>query len=131
MDYPALFFLAVVPFCFLAQPTIANFENTMMPLQSSLFIFILLVSLAFSLKRKDLLKPKFTLLAFLIVAMLNISSVQTYLMIALLIVAYAMIESEYAWVALGLALSIQQELWLPVLLLLAYSANNQGMRKGS
>jgi hypothetical protein len=52
-------------------------------------------------------------------------------MIALLIVAYAMIDSKYAWVVLGLAISIQEELWLPMLLLVAYSANNQGIRRGA
>lgn len=131
MDYPALFFLALVPFYFLAQPTIVNFINAMLPLQASLFILVLLVSFAFSLKRKELLKPKFTLLAFMIVAMLNISSINTYLMIALLVVGYAMLDSKYVWVVLGLALSMQEELWLPVLFLIAYSFNNRGIRRGA
>jgi hypothetical protein len=131
MDYPALFFLTLLPFYFFAQPTLEGFRTTMIPLEASAFIFILIVSLAFVLERKELSRPRITLLAFTVIAMMIVSSINTYLMIAILLIGYVKLESKYSWIVLGLGLAIQEELWLPVLFLIAYSFNNQGLRKGA
>jgi hypothetical protein len=129
MDYPALFFLAFVPFYFAASPVIGNLNNIFMPLQSCVFMFILVATIALSLEKKYLSVPNLGLLTLFMFAILDISSITTYLMLALMILAYTRIESKYAWIILGICASIQEELWLPVLLLLVYSANRQGIKK--
>jgi hypothetical protein len=131
MDYPALFFLLFIPFYFTAAPTLQNLNALYMPMQFIVFIFIFLVTFAYLLDKKDLKRPNLLLLAFSIYAIINISSVTTYVMLALLMFAYARIDSKYAWVFLGLCASIQEELWIPVLLLLAYSFNNHGLKRGA
>ncbi len=130
MDYPALFFLTFVPFYFAAQPTIQNLNTVYLPLQFCAFLFILIAVFAYLSKEKQMLKPQLTLIVLFILAATELSSLTAYLMLALMLLAYAKIESRYAWLFLGLCVSIQEELWLPVLFLLAYSLNTQGLRQG-
>ncbi len=130
MDYPALFFLLFIPFYFFAPPTIPSLNSVYLPLQTVVFLFILLITIAYSFAKRDLPRPKLALFAFSIFAIVNISSITTYVMLVFLILAYTKIDSKYAWFFLGLCVSIQEELWLPVLFLIAYSANNQGLRRG-
>lgn len=132
MDYPALFFLTLAPFYFVSAPTLQNVGGIDLPLQAAVFIFALLAVFAFTMKKEDLLKPRITLLAlFAIVPIYYISSITTYLMLALLLLAYAKIDSRYAWLPLGLCLSLQEELWLPVIFLIAYSLTRQGVRRAA
>ncbi len=131
MDYPALFVLSFVPFYALAQPTLYSLEHVYMPAESIVFIFIMLLAIWSSIDDKDPLRPRYLLmgaLIFLIPGMLL--SLQVYLMLAIMVVAYARLESRSAWLFLGLALSMQQELWFAVILMLLYSFNTYGMRKG-
>ena len=51
-------------------------------------------------------------------------------MLAMIILAYVKLDSEYSWVLLGICLAMQELLWLPVMLLLAYKTVNSGVRKG-
>jgi hypothetical protein len=131
MDYPALFFLAAAPFYFLSQPTVANLGAVDFTAQAAVFIFIMLMALAFALDRKELLRVRLTVLAFFMIALINIASTATFLMIALLLLSYAKLGSRYAWIPLGLCLAMQEELWLPVLFLLIYSFNNEGFRNAA
>src|SRR5271157_1656231 len=131
MDYPALFFLSFVPFYFASQPTLQNLGTVDLPLQAAAFVFVLLVVFGFVIEKDDLLKPKFLLLASLAFPLAYVSSVTTYLMLALALLAYAKMDSKYAWLPLGLCLAIQEELWLPVLFLFAYSLNRHGIRRGT
>ncbi len=131
MDYPALFVLSFVPFYALAQPTLYNLEHVYMPAESIVFIFVMLLAIWNSIDDRDPLRPRYLLmgaLIFLIPGMLL--SLQVYLMLAIMVVAYSRLESRSAWLFLGLALSIQQELWFAVILMLLYSFNTYGMRKG-
>lgn len=131
LDYPALFMLAFTPFYFLSTPTMANLGAVDSTAQAAVYIFAMLMALAFCLDSKELLHPRLTMLAFFIIAIVNIASITTFLMIALLIVAYARLSSRYSWIPLGLCLAIQEELWVPVILLLIYSVNNEGMKAGA
>ncbi len=130
MDYPALFFLAFVPFYFAAQPAIASLDSVYMPLQFTIFLFLLLLVFARSLKHRQLMRPSITFLLIFVLAAISLTSATVYLMLALMLLAYTEIDSKYAWIFIGLCLSIQQELWLPAVLLLAYSFNSRGMRRG-
>jgi hypothetical protein len=131
MDYPALFFLTFAPFYFASAPTVQNLGAVDMPLQATAFVFVLLIVFAFVIREEDLLAPKFLLLASLAMPIAYVTSTTTYLMLALILLAYAKIDSKYAWIVLGLCLSLQEELWLPVLFLFAYSVNRHGIRKGA
>ncbi|MEM4071942.1 MAG: hypothetical protein QXL63_01185 [Candidatus Micrarchaeaceae archaeon] len=127
MDYPALFFLSYLPFYYLG-PSMSSLKHTL-AYAAGVFILLLMLSVAFSVDKKHLAKPSFAILIFLAIAAQSIASVTTYLMLAIIIFAYAKLDSRYSWLLLGVALSMQEELWLPVLFLLAYSIN-KNPRKG-
>lgn len=131
LDYPALFVLSTLPFYVTAPQTLAGFGNVASVREASVFLFILLLSIAFSLDRKDLAGPKLALMAFFIIAIWQIAAITTYLMLALLVIAYMKMDSEYAWIPLGLCASIQEELWLPVFFLLVYSIGSLGLKRGA
>lgn len=130
MDYPALFFLSFAPFYFASPPTLQNLGTVDLPLQAAAVVFVMLVVFGFVIEKDDLLRPKFLLLASLMFPLAYVSSITTYLMLALILLAYAKIDSKYAWLPLGLCLSLQEELWLPALFLFAYSLNRHGIRRG-
>lgn len=130
MDYPALFFLSFLPFYFASQPTLHNLSTIDLPLQAVFFIFLLLIALAASLKKKYLAMPSVFLFVFFVLAVSSVLSIATYLMLALLLLAYRFVDSKYSWLVLGICLSLQEQLWLPVLFLIVHSANNRGIRRG-
>ncbi len=130
MDYPALYFLSFVPFYFLSSPTLHNLGHIDMNVQTSIFLALLLLAVILVTERKRILEFRFEVILFLALALGTVASVTTFLMLALIIIAYAKIKSKYAFIPLGLALSIQQQIWLPVALLLLYSFNNYGWRQG-
>jgi hypothetical protein len=130
LAYPALFFLSFVPFYFVSAPTIQNLMAIDLPLEAAVFSFLLMVALAFVLEKKELINPRLSLIVLFVFAITNTASVTVYLMTALLLLAYSLLDSKYSWLLLGLCLSIQEELWLPVLFLIAYSMNNKGIRGG-
>lgn len=129
-NYPSLYLLTFIPFYFLSQPTPANLVNIDLAAQEMLFIFIALFAVALVIEKEALKKPSYALIFFVIIALSYISSIATYLMFALLVLAYAKLESRYSWVFLGLCASLQEQLWVPVLLLIIYSFRNEGGKKG-
>ncbi len=130
MDYPALYFLSLAPFYFASAPTLYNLGHTDLGLDASISIVILLIAMAFSTDKKKILGFRFEIVVFLSLALSTVASIATFLMLGLIILAYAKLESKYAFVPIGLALSMQQEVWLPAVLLLLYSLNNYGWKKG-
>lgn len=130
VTYPSLFFLTFVPFYFLSPPTIQNLENIDLTTQASVFIFILLVVIYSMIEKKNILRPRYMLYVFLALFLSNIVSVATYLMLAVILLAYWKLDSRYSWIILGVAVSLQEELWIPAVLLIAYSFNSYGFRKG-
>lgn len=130
MDYPALYFLSALPFYFVSQPTLANFMLKDMNVQALTSLFVMLLAIVLLVDKRHLKKPPYGLLAILFLAIPVITSVQTYLMFALLAIAYAKIDNRYSWVFLGIAASIQEELWMPVILLIVYSFVNRGIGTG-
>jgi hypothetical protein len=131
LNYPALFMFANLPFYFITKLTTYNLEYLTVPIQEFVFLFILLVVIAFSVEKKHIKSPPFVLMIFLILLFANIASITTYLMLALLILAYKYTGTKYSWVLFGLCLAIQELLWVPIILLLVYSANNYGFKKAS
>ena len=133
MDYPDLYFLSSAPFYLWAE-NIMELRNVYMPLQSAALTFLLLLVLAYFIQAdRSASFPKFSvaLLLFITIMLVNVASLTTYLMLAVILFAYAKIESKYAFLLLGVACSIQEELWLPAVFLIAYSANNLGIKRGT
>ncbi|MDE1824797.1 MAG: hypothetical protein KGH61_00900 [Candidatus Micrarchaeota archaeon] len=130
LNYPSLYLLSLAPFYFASPPTLQNLSGIDLKLQTAAFLLLLLLAIAFSLGNKVLAKPQFALMFFIAAAVGHVASITTLLMLALLVVAYSRLESKWSWLLLGLCISIQEELWLPVLLLIAYSFNNYGLGKG-
>jgi hypothetical protein len=130
LNYPALYLLSYVPFYFASSPTVFNIDNHIAPLQAAVFLLTLLFVIAFAIDKKYLKSPLYGLLIMLPFLFLSVASLTTYLMLALLIIAYVKTGSRYSWIFFGLCISIQELLWVPIILLLAYTINNYGFKKG-
>ena len=130
MDYPALFFLSSYPF-YLAFPYgMTSLDKVITPLTNAIWAFLLVVVLAFCLPKEELLKPKFALIVFVALVFLSKTSPVVILGSALLILCYQKLDSRYSWAFIGLAVSLQEQLWFPCVLLLLYAFNNTGYKKG-
>jgi len=131
VTYPALYWLSGLPFYLLIRPNAYNLGQTLLPAEAGVFIFFLIVVTTYAFKEKRRSGFSLAILAFLSLALGITPSITAYLMLTLIIFAYLKIESRYAFILLGLSLSLQEELWLPVMFLLIYSFNNYGLRKGT
>ncbi len=129
MDYPALFFLSYLPFYAISKVFPALGLD--LGLYAAVSLIILMAIASFFVKKEYLTKPIFGLLIIFAIGISYIASIATYLMLALLIVAYVKIDKNYAGILIGAGAAIQQEIWIPLLLLIIYSFNNYGYRKGA
>lgn len=129
-NYPALFLYTFVPFYFASAPSIHNLGHVDLVVQAACFIMIAILTVAFSLDKKWLRRPIWGPIFFLSYELGAIASVTTFLMFALLVLAYSRLNTKYSWLFLGLCLAIQEQLWIPIIFLMLYSLNNHGLRKG-
>ncbi|MDE1846767.1 MAG: hypothetical protein KGH52_01780 [Candidatus Micrarchaeota archaeon] len=130
LNYPSLYLFAFLPFYFAGPPTLQSLINTDLQTQASVYLLLLLFTIAAVVDKKFLEKPNYGMLIFLALSLAYVSAITNFLMLALLILAYVKLRSRYAWVLLGLCASIQELLWFPIVMLLLYSVNNYGARKG-
>ena len=128
-NYPALFLFSSLPF-YLASSGSRFPVMFFTELQVGAFLLFLLLVISHYLGRDYYKKPLIGAAFFAAFLMGAMSSPVDLLMLALIILAYVKLESRYSWVFLGLCLALQQLLWLPVALLVIYSINNEGWRKG-
>lgn len=128
-DYPALYFLVGMPFYLITQSSSTTINPNFQQLQFIADTIILIVTYALLYKEKRDLKPKYFAYALLSIMMLSISSPIIFLMLALILILYSDLGNRYSWLFLGLAASLQQQLWPIVLLFIAYSFNTYGKRK--
>ena len=129
LNYPAGFLFANLPFYLLSNALHGRFIFAT-KLEVGIFLLILLLVISKYSSNNSYKKP---LLGLPIIIALLLGSVSTpfeLLMLAFLIFAYAKIESRYAWLILGVCASLQELLWLPVILLIAYKASKEGLREG-
>ena len=129
MDYPFLYFLVQAPFYFLIHST-KQIAGTYM--SSEGFIFTLLLLFSYMLiagKIKDA-RPNYLFYISLGLFNLDLPSMIIFLMLALVILLYSDIGRKYEWLILGLAVSLQEQLWFMALLFIAYSANTYGKERG-
>lgn len=130
LSYPALYMLSFLPFYLSSQPTPQNFDLNDTNAQYVLFIFIALVAIVMALDKEYLKKPIYVLLIFFSFFMLTITSTVAYLLLPVLLLAYLKIGSKYAWLFIAICASFQELLWIPAVLLILYSANNYGIKRG-
>ncbi|HUC38801.1 MAG TPA: hypothetical protein VL944_01590 [Candidatus Acidoferrum sp.] len=130
LDYPALSFIFSAPFAALFQTGISSgsYQGAALDLGVSAAILILLFGKMMKYDGKG--PPVVVLVAFLLI-FTDFASFLNFLMMALLLYAFYKTDCKYLWVVLGLAASLQEEMWIPVILLLLYSFRNYGIRKGA
>jgi hypothetical protein len=131
MDYPALYFLPLILVYPLAQFSVYSISHVYFPVSFGIFILALLFVMAYSSDIKYLSKPNLVAYAFAIFAVTMSSSVVAFLMLAILVLAYMKIESKYLFILLGIVASMQELLWVPVLLFLVYVFNTKGAKSGT
>ena len=131
-QYPALYLFAVLPFYLFSngKSITLNSMQLALGLEAGTYLTLLIFVVAIVIDRKKVAKPQYWLIIFLGVGVSHIASINTYLMLVLIFAAYAKIDKPYAFAILGLALALQEELWIPVVLLIVYSFRSYGMRFG-
>ena len=130
LDYPALFMLSGWPFYSIfggTQANILDYGNATGYLAMfllSLFVFGAVTGKK-ALADMKIMAP--IIFVFLLYS-LQIVSFQYSIAIMLLILTVKYIDSKYVFILLGLAASLQELLWVPVILALAYLAATKGLR---
>jgi hypothetical protein len=123
MDYPDLYFLFLAPFYALASPSIYAYSHVYMLYSYAIFMLAFLVALVYAIDKNYIKSPNYWIIIFAAMFMIYLSSVVDFLMFAVLLFAYRYIDNKYAFMLLGLAASFQEELWIPVVLLIALRFN--------
>ena len=131
LNYPALFFLVSVPFAIISKAGLYNFQYTGMFVDIVLFSVIMVFAVTYSIKREHLKLPPVILILFLLLSISFVSSFVNFLMFGLLTFAFYKSGSKYVWILLGICASLQEQLWIPVLLLIIYSFSNHGSKRGA
>jgi len=125
LDYPALFSLVDIPFIILPLKI-----GLILKLQVFVFLYLLFLTIGYLAKEEETIKPSFLILTGILVSLFVLSSSIQALMLLLILLAYSKSSTRYGWLFLGLAASIQEMLWLPVLLLILYTFSSFGFKKG-
>jgi uncharacterized membrane protein len=125
LDYPALFALVEVPFSIL---NLGVQQTT--KLQVLISTIILFMSIGYLAKKEEIEKPSYIIIIGILVALLVISSTIEALMLSIMLFAFSKSGSKYGWLFMGLAASIQEMLWVPVLFLILYTFEKFGYKQG-
>lgn len=131
MDYPALYFIVQTPFYLLSNTSLQYLQSSFFNYQMFAFFLLLLLSYALVKGRKwnsglDLL----VIILLTVTTLFYLTSMIVYLMLALIVLMYSNLANKYSWLILGLMASLQEQLWIIVLLFIAYSFNNYGAKRG-
>jgi uncharacterized membrane protein len=130
MGYPALYFIVQVPFYLISNTSLQYIPSGFLHYQDFVFFLLLLLSYLLVNGRKQNSGPDFLAIVALALTSLWLSSTIVYLMLALVVLMYSDVAKKYSWLILGLMVSLQEELWIMALLLIAYSFNSYGARRG-
>ncbi|MCL5404225.1 MAG: hypothetical protein M1125_00075 [Candidatus Marsarchaeota archaeon] len=129
-DYPALYLLSAIPFYIALHGTpgsIITYGNTAAYV---VFMFMAIFAFAYAISKDNLKRIAYIApaIALYVMVFLQIASTQYLLMLALLIIMLLEIDSKYVWVWMGLAASLQEILWVPIVLAVAYIYSRHGAK---
>jgi hypothetical protein len=132
LGYPAAYMYANIPFYFLSHFNLANAAAIDFKAEAVSYIFLLMLVVYYLDKRNAGrgFIPNVYAMLFLVPVLIGALSMVTFLMLAVILMAYFKIDKWYAFLLLGFAAALQEELWIPVLLLIIYYFYARGMRKG-
>ncbi len=129
-NYPALYFIVAVPFYLFSLPTIYNISHIGVKIEVSIFIFLLVSGIAILLNEKKLRGFDFGFIAMFVFMLSTVTSPVDYLVLLFLVISYVKLDSQYSFIPLGIAASLQEEAWIPIILMLVYALNREGLLKG-
>ena len=131
MDYPSLYFLVQIPFYVLIRQPPQQLAGDFMHAEGFAFTLILLISyVIFQGKKRDV-RPNYAFYIALGLFSIYMPSMIILLMLAVVIMLYSKAADKYEWLILGIAVSLQEQLWFMALLFIAYSFNAQGKKRGA
>lgn len=132
LDYPILFVLMMAPFYYFAHGSAGAIMSSANAAAYLAFIIIAIVIFAASVEKSKLAGFKALIPTLLVISLffVQIPSVEYSIMLVLLALVFYSIDKWYAFVFLGVAASVQELLWVPVLLAVVYIFADRGFRAG-
>jgi len=132
LDYPAIFVMIMAPFYNIYSGSAGSVLSSGNSLAYLVFLIISLFAFASLINKKTVGNFKILIPTMLVFIMyfVQILSVQYMLMIITLMLVFYSIDKWYAFAFIGIAISMQELLWIPSLLVLVYIASTKGITKG-
>ncbi len=130
VDYPALSFLVFAPFAALSSIGL-GFTYSGINVLNVILTLLLVFVIAFIVEPDALRRPPVIMLVFLLAFLAVYASLIDFIMLAVVLLAFYFIDNKYLWILLGIAASLQEQLWIVVILMLAYSFRAHGAKRGS
>lgn len=133
LDYPALFMLSLAPFYYLAHGAASSILYSANSEAYLIFLMLAILCFAAAVSKQRLKNFKMLLPAVFVFVLyfVQILSVQYLIMAIALIAVFYSIDKWYAFLIFGIAASLQELLWIPILFALAYVASAKGIVKGA
>ena len=133
LDYPILFVLVLAPFYYLAHGTASSVIYSANSEAYLIFLVLVILSFAAAVSKQRLKNFKSILPAIVIFLLyfVQILSVQYLIMAIAMIALFYSIDKWYAFAIFGIAASLQELLWVPILFALAYIAAKNGIIRGA
>jgi uncharacterized membrane protein len=129
-SYPALYILVQVPFFMLAVPSYNLLGPLGMPLEYIAFFAVLVYAYYLFVKEHHMTLPSYSALMLYCITFLVFSSTVIILALALMTFLYTSWGKRHAWLLLGLLASLQQQMWIFVVLYIAWVYGLKGWRSG-
>lgn len=118
--YPALYLLVQIPFFAMFPFSQPNLAHLVMPAQYMAFFALFLLAYYLLASERKNQMPTYSAIMLVCLAALTFSSVILLLMLTLIVLLFTDIGRKWTWLILGIMASLQQELWVLVVLFIAY-----------
>lgn len=131
IDYPALYFLVQVPFYLAFNQGYTNINGLFMHAQIFVYFIVLLLVMSLIIRKDKPFSANFA--AYVLIGMLlsALTSMVVLLMLSTVLMLYTDIGKKYGFLFIGIAASMQEQLWPFCMLFLLYYLNNYGLREGA
>lgn len=128
-SYPALYFLIQAPFFALLHANASQIGTKIMPLEYSAYFVLFLAACYMLMKNKRAGLPVYSAIVLAALSFITFSSTVIIVMLALCLILFSEFGYRHSWLVLGLMASLQQQLWILVLIYLAYQSSVLGIKK--